>query len=65
MVTQVFVYGTHTQVKCRFKALYFGKCKNNILICSHKRFQLYESHIMTVIGFKSGKMSINWVSVGI
>ena len=31
----------------------------NILIYSQMRFQLYRTHIMTVIGLKSGKKSIN------
>ena len=53
------------QVKCLFKALIFGTCKKNILIYSHMRFQRYQSHSMTAIGLKSGKKSINWVSVGI
>ena len=39
--------------------------KKNILVCSQMRFQLYQLHIMIVIGLKSGKKSINWVSVGI
>ena len=32
---------------------------------SQVRFQLYQAHIMTVIGVKSGKKSRNWGSVGI
>ena len=32
---------------------------------SQMRFQLYQVHIMTVIGLKSGKKSINWGFVGI
>ena len=39
--------------------------KNNILIYSQMRFQLYQAHTVTVLGLKSGKMSINWRSVGI
>ena len=39
--------------------------KRNILMYSQMRFQLYQVHILTVIGLKSGKKSINWVSVGI
>ena len=53
------------QVKYLFKALIFDRLKKNILIYSHVRFQLYQSHSMTAIGLKSGKKSINWVSVGI
>ena len=53
------------QVKCLFKALIFGTCKKNILIYSHMRFQLYQSHSRIAIGLKSGKKSINWISVGI
>ena len=58
------VYGPHTQVKRLFKALIFLICKENIIIYSHMRFQLYQSHGLTVIGLQSGKKSINWVSVG-
>ena len=39
--------------------------ENNILIYSQMRIQLYQAHIMTDIGRKSGKKSINWGSVGI
>ena len=35
------------------------------LVYSRMRFQLYQAHIKTVIGLKSGKKSINWGSVGI
>ena len=59
------VYGPHTQVRCLFKALIFGTCNKNILIYSQMRFQLYLLHSLTAIGLKSGKESINWVSVGI
>ena len=58
------VYGTHRQVKCLFKALIFGACQKHILIYSQMRFQLYQSHSLTVTGLKSGKKSINWVFVG-
>ena len=64
-VTQVSAYGPNMQGKCLFKALIFGTCKKNILIYSHVRFQLYQSHSMTAIGLKSGKKSTNWVAVGI
>ena len=59
------VYGAQTQIKCLLKAFVFGTRKMNIVIDSQMRFQLYQSHIMTAIGLKSGKKSINWVSVGI
>ena len=39
--------------------------KKNLLLYFQMRFQLYQGHIVTVIGLKSGKMSINWGSVGI
>ena len=39
--------------------------KKNILIYYQMRFQLCQVHIMTVIGLKSGKKSINWGSMGI
>ena len=55
----------HTQVKCLFKAWTFGPCEENILKYSQMKFQLYQSHSMTAIGLKSGKKSINWVSVDI
>ena len=60
----MIVYGPHTQVKCLFKALIFLTCKENIMIYSHMRFQLYQSHRLTTIGLQSGTKSINWVSVG-
>ena len=41
------------------------KVVKNILIYSHTRFQLYQSHSMTALVLKSAKMSVNWVSVGI
>ena len=56
------VYGPHTQVKSLFKALIFLTCKQNIIIYSHMRFQLYQSHGLTTIGLQSGKKSIKWVS---
>ena len=34
-------------------------------IYSHMRFPLSQLNIMTAIGLKSGKKSMNWVSVGI
>ena len=58
------VYGPHTQVKRLFKALIFLACKQNIIIYSQMRFQLYQSHCLTAIGLQSAKKSINWVSVG-
>ena len=58
------VYGPHTQVKRLFKALIFLTCKQNIIVYSQMRFQLYQSHRLTAIGTQSGKKSINWVSVG-
>ena len=58
------VYGPHTQVKGLFKALIFLTGKQNIIIYSQMRFQLYESHRLTAIGLQSGKKSINWVSAG-
>ena len=58
------IYGPYTQVKHLFKALIFLTCEQNIIIYSHMRFQLYQSHRLTVIGLESGKMSINWVSMG-
>ena len=58
------VNGPHTQVKRLFKALIFLTCKQNIIICSQMRFQLYQSHHLTAIGLQSGKKSTNWVSVG-
>ena len=47
------------------KPWFLAHGKKNILIYSQMRFQLYQAHIMTVIGLKSGKKSINWGSVGI
>ena len=52
------IYGPHIHVKCLLKAL-------DIFIYSQMRFQLYQVHIKTVIGLKSGKKSINWGSVAI
>ena len=62
-VTRVGVYGPHTEVKLLFKAWIFLTCKQNIIIYSQMRFQLYQSHRLTAIGLQSGKKSINWVSV--
>ena len=47
MVTRVGIYGPHTQVKCLLKALIFSTYKNNILISSQIRFELYQSHSLT------------------
>ena len=58
------VYGPHTQVKRLFKALVFLTCEKYIIIYFQMRFQLYQSHCLTAISLQSGKMSINWVSVG-
>ena len=58
------VYSPHTQVKHLFKALVFLTFKNNMIIYSQMRFQLYQSHRLTAIGLQSGKKSIDWVSVG-
>ena len=59
------VYGPYTQGKHLFKALIFLICKQNIIIYSQMRFQLYQSHHIIATGFQSGKKSKNWVSVGI
>ena len=59
------IYGRHTQVKYLLKALMFSTCKKNIIIYSQVRFQLYQSHSLTVTGLKSGKKSKYWVSVGL
>ena len=64
-VTWVSVYGPHTQVKCQLKALIFGTCKKNIIMYSQMGFQIYQSHTLTVTGFKSDKESTYWVSVGL
>ena len=58
------VYGPHTQVSHLFKALIFLTCKQNIIIHSQMKFQLYQSHRLTAIGLQSGQKSINSVSVG-
>ena len=63
MVTRVALYGLHTQIKCLPKALILVGKKNTIY--SQMGFQLSHSHSLTAIGLKSGKKSINWVSVGI
>ena len=59
------IYGSITRVKCLFKAMVFHTCEKNKFIYSQMRFQLYHSHSLTAIGLKSGKKSINWVSVAI
>ena len=59
------VYGSHTQVKCVFKAFVFGTKKKNIKMYCQMGFQLYQSHSLTVTGLKSGKKSKYWVSVGL
>ena len=64
-VTQVVVNGPHTQVKCLLKAFIFSTRKKSIIIYSQMRFQLYQSHSLTVTGLKSGKKSKYWVSVGL
>ena len=51
------VKGPHTQVKCLLEALIFGTCKKNIIMYSQMRFQLYQSHSLTVTGLKIGKKS--------
>ena len=58
------VYGLYTQVKRLFKASIFLECKQNIIVYSQMRFQLYQSHRLTAIGLQSGIQSINWISVG-
>ena len=58
------IYGPQTQVKHLLKALIFLTCKQNLIIYSQMRFQLYQSHRLTAIGLQSAKKSINWVSVG-
>ena len=47
------------------KALIFLTCKQNIIIYSQMRFQLYQSHCLTAIRLQRVKKSINWVSVDI
>ena len=59
------IHGSDIHVKCLLKALVFGTWKKNILIYSQMSFQLYQVHIITVIGLKSSKRSINWGFVGI
>ena len=44
------VNGPHTQFKCLLEALIFGTCKKNIIMYSQMRFQLYQSHSLTVMG---------------
>ena len=58
------VKGPHTQVKCLLEALIFGTCKKNIIMYSQMRFQLYQSHSLTVTGLKIGKKSKYWVFMG-
>ena len=58
------VKGPHTQVKCLLEALIFGTCKKNIIMYSQMRFQLYQSHSLTVTGLKIGKKSKCWVFMG-
>ena len=53
-----------TQGKCPVKALIFGTCKKNIIVYSQMRFQLYQSHSLTVTGLKSGKKSKYWTERG-
>ena len=55
------------QKKVPLGSLFMGLTymKKTTLIYSQMRFQLYQSHIMILVGLKSGKKSINWVSVGI
>ena len=60
----VGVKGPHTQVKCPLEALIFGTCKKNIIMYSQMRFQLYQSHSLTVTGLKIGKKSKYWVFMG-
>ena len=59
------IYGPQIQVKCLFEALIFHTCKKNIFIYSQMRFQIYQSHCLTATGLKSGKKSMNLVSMGI
>ena len=56
-VIRVGVNGPHTQFKCLLEALIFGTCKKNIIMYSKMRFQLYQSHSLTVMGLKTGKRS--------
>ena len=56
-VARVGVNGPHTQFKCLLEALIFGTCKKNIIMYSQMRFQLYQSHSLTVMGLKTGKKS--------
>ena len=57
------VYGPYPQVKHLFKALIFLTCKQNIIMYSQMRFQLFKFHRLTAIGLQSGKKSINLVSL--
>ena len=57
--------GLTYRLSVSLKPWFLAHEKKNILIYSQMRFQLYPSHIMIVIWFKSGKESIKWVSVGI
>ena len=64
-IRPVGVYGTQTEVNVYLNALIFLRCEKNISIYSQMGFQFYQSHRVTAMGLKSGKKSINWVSVGI
>ena len=59
-----FIHGSQYMLNV-YLMPWFLAHKKYILIYSQMRFQLYQVHIMTVIGLKSGKKSINWGSVGI
>ena len=59
------VYGPHTQVKCLLKAFISGTSKNDIIIYSQMRFQLYQLHSLTVTGLKSGKKAKYRLAVGL
>ena len=48
MITWVGVYGPHTQVK----RVIFLTCKQNIIVYSQMKFQLYQSHCLTAIGLQ-------------
>ena len=59
------IHGPHIHVKCLLISLGFWHMQKMNILYSQMRFQLYRAHIMSVIGLKSGKKSINWVSVGV
>ena len=59
-----YSWASHTCYMSTYKPWFLAHTKMNILY-SQMRFQLYQAHIMSVIGLKSDKKSINWVSVGI